>query len=141
MSPAILFVLLSFAPLFSPAQGPTAVTASSAQKATIVFFREKHTVGSGLRPSVYLDGMEVERLSNGRWFSIEVEPGKHELGSSAKHEPHTIIEIEPGEIAYVQMIIATGTWRGGGRLLQVDPKQAEGVMRKLKPLHGDENQQ
>jgi len=30
---------------------------------TIIFFRESHITGSGLRPSVYVDGRDVGRLS------------------------------------------------------------------------------
>jgi len=45
-----------------------------------------------------------------------------------------------GETTYVQMIITTGTWRGAGRLLQVDPREAEERIAKLKPLHGNEGE-
>jgi len=33
------------------------------------------------------------------------------------------------------MVILTGNWRAGGRLLQVDAGEAQKVMAKLKPLH------
>jgi hypothetical protein len=102
---------------------------------TIVFFREAHFTGSALKPSIYVDGKEVDRLANGRWFSVHAESGKHELQSSAKNEPATVIETRPGETTYVQMVILTGNWRGGGRLLQVDSGEAQKVIGKLKPLH------
>jgi len=35
----------------------------------------------------------------------------------------------------VQMVVVTGNWRGGGRLLQVDAAEAQKVITKLKPLH------
>ena len=76
----------------------------------------------------------MNRLSNGRWFLLKVEPGKHKLQSSAKNEPATIVEVAAGETAYVQMVILTGNWRGGGRLLTVDPKEAQQQVAKLKPL-------
>jgi hypothetical protein len=103
-------------------------------RATIIFFREGHFTGSALKPSVYVDGKEVNRLANGRWFSVEVEPGKHNLGSSAKNEPATVIDLAPNESAYVEMVITMGTWRGGGRLITVDPGEAEAKVRKLKPI-------
>ncbi len=105
-------------------------------KATIIFFREGHFAGSALKPSVYVDGKEINRLANGRWFSVEVEPGKHNLGSSAQNEPATVIDLAPNETAYVEMIITMGTWRGGGRLITVDPGEAEAKVRKLKPITG-----
>ena len=91
--------------------------------------------GSALKPSIYLDGKELDRLVNGRWFSVHTAPGKHQLQSSAKNEPATAIETVAGQTTYVQMVILMGTWRGGGRLLQVDADQAQKVIAKLKPLH------
>jgi len=105
---------------------------------TIIFFRESHITGSGLRPSVYVDGRDVGRLSNGRWFSYSVEPGKHKLESSAKHQPATVIKTAPGETIYVQMVTVAGVWRGGGRLLQVDGEDAQKIIAKLKPNEKDE---
>jgi len=43
---------------------------------TIVFFREHHYTGSALKPSIYVDGKETDRLANGHWFSVHAEPGK-----------------------------------------------------------------
>jgi hypothetical protein len=114
---------------------PAQPDADKSKDTTIVFFREGHFTGSALKPSIFVDGKEVDRLANGRWFSVHAEPGKHELQSSAKNEPATVIETVAGQTTYVQMVILTGTWRGGGRLLQVDPADAQKVIAKLKPLH------
>ncbi len=130
------FVLAGLLPAVSLSQEGSAPPAKD--KATVVFFREAHYAGSALRPSVYVDGKEVDRLLNGRWFSVEIEPGKHELGSSAKHEAHTLIQPAAGETVYIQMVVVPGTWRGAGRLLQVDPDEAREIIAKLKPLHGEE---
>jgi hypothetical protein len=105
------------------------------QDSTIIFFRESHFAGSALKPSIFVDGKEMDRLANGRWFSVHADPGKHQLQSSAKNEPATVIETAAGETTYVQMVILTGNWRGGGRLLQVDAGDAQKVIAKLKPLH------
>ena len=117
------------------AQAPTDVAKPSPNSAqsdvdkgkdsTIVFFREHHFTGSALKPSIFVDGKEMDRLINGRWFSVHAEPGKHQLQSSAKNEPATVIETVAGETTYVQMVILTGNWRGGGRLLQVDAERSK----------------
>ena len=126
----------------NPAAAPTAVEAKlavdpskDAKDSTIVFFREGHFAGSALKPSIFLDGKELDRLANGRWFSVQATPGKHDLQSSAKNEPATAIETVAGQTTYVQMIVVVGTWRGAGRLLQVAPADAQKVVAKLKPLH------
>jgi hypothetical protein len=46
-----------------------------------------------------------------------------------------VIETVAGGTTYVQMVILTVNWRGGGRLLQVDAGDAQKVIAKLKPLH------
>lgn len=107
----------------------------AANDSTITFFRESHYVGSALKPSIYLDGKELDRLENGRWFSVHAAPGKHELQSSAKNQPATVIETKAGETTYVQMVIVSGNWRGGGRLMEVDSDGAQKILAKLKPLH------
>ena len=117
-----------------PSPNSASPDVDKAKDSTIIFFRESHFTGSALKPSIYLDSKETDRLANGRWFSVHTEPGKHQLQSSAKNEPATVIETVPGGTVYVQLVILTGTWRGGGRLLQVDPGDAQKVIAKLKPL-------
>ena len=123
------------APATTPAPVEVRLEVDKDKDTTIVFFRESHFTGSALKPSIYLDGKEVDRLSNGRWFAAHTGPGKHQLQSSAKNQPATVIETKPGETAYVQMVVVSGNWRGGGRLLQVDAADAQKVIAKLKPLH------
>jgi Protein of unknown function (DUF2846) len=118
-----------------PSPNPAQFDVDKGKDSTIVFFREHHYTGSALKPSIFLDGKEMDRLTNGRWFSVHAEPGKHQLQSSAKNEPATVIETVAGETTYVQMVILMGNWRGGGRLLQVDAGEAQKVIAKLKPLH------
>lgn len=119
----------------APVEAAKPSDADKSKASTIVFFREGHFTGAALKPSIYLDGKEIDRLANGRWFSVQTEPGKHQLQSSAKNEPATVVETAAGQTTYVQMVILTGTWRGGGRLLQVDAAEAQKVITKLKPLH------
>ena len=143
-------ILFTFSALFSAnaqQQSPTSTNATTpapveaklevdkGKDSTIVFFREQHFAGSALKPSIYLDSNELDRLANGRWFAVHVVPGKHELQSSAKHEPATVVETKAGETTYIQMIVVTGNWRGAGRLLQVDSGDAQKAITKLKPLH------
>ena len=119
----------------TPAPVEVRLDVDNSKDSTIVFFREAHFTGSALKPSIYVDGKEADRLVNGRWFSVHAEPGKHELQSSAKNQLATVIETKAGETTYVQMVIVTGNWRGGGRLMQVDSTDAQKVIAKLKPLH------
>ena len=118
-----------------PAPNSAQPDVDKGKDSTIVFFRENRFTGSALKPSIFVDGKEIDRLANGRWVSVHAEAGKHQLQSSAKNEPATVIETVAGQTTYVQMVILTGNWRGGGRLLQVDAGDAQKVIAKLKPLH------
>jgi len=106
-------------------------TTAAPTAGTVIFYREGHFTGSALKPSIYLDGKELARLKNGTYFTVQVEPGKHEVGSSAKHEPDLAIDVKPGETSYVQMIVVTGTWRGAGRLVPVPPDDGKTAVSKL----------
>jgi hypothetical protein len=121
--------------LGSETKTPQANQTEKENDCTIIFFREGHYNGAALKPSIFLDGKEQDRLASGRWFSVHTGPGKHELQSSAKNEPSTVIEMKAGETIYVQMVIVNGTWRGAGRLMQVTASDAKEVIAKLKPLH------
>lgn len=127
----VVLSLLAFSPaLFAQQQA----AAPASGNTSIVFFREGHYMGRALKPSVYVDGKQVARLENGRWFTMPIAPGKHEVSSSAKHEAATVVEVSAGETSYVQMVITTGNWRGSGRLIEVDSAEAKDKIAKLKPL-------
>lgn len=115
--------------------GPDKPKVEKSSECTIIFFREGHVNGAALKPSIYLDGKELDRLANGRWLSVHTGAGKHDIQSSAKKEPATVIEVKEGETVYVQMVIVNGTWRGAGRLMQVNDADAQKVIAQLKPLH------
>ena len=99
----------------------------------VVFYRPKRFIGSGLTPSVYVDGQQVARLDNGRYFSLPLSPGKHEITSSMKHAP-LVIDVRNNDTVYLEMIILAGNWRGGGRFIPAPSKDAIAVIKKIKPL-------
>lgn len=108
----------------APDQGPDAL---------VVFYRPKRFMGSGLTPSVYMDGNELARLDNGRFFSIRLTPGKHQVSSSMKHPPLDV-EVKSGETVYLEMVILSGNWRGGGRFVPAPTDDALAAIGKLKSL-------
>jgi Protein of unknown function (DUF2846) len=111
----------------------TDVTANKDATATLVFYRPKRFYGSGLTPSVFVNGEEVARMDNGRYFVLAVKPGTIKLSSSMKHDP-TPTEVTAGKVQYFEMAILTGTWKGGGRLIPTSAADAQEALKKLKPL-------
>ncbi len=138
----ILFTLFFTAcPWFAATPSHTTVAAATsfqqpaqASRSLIVFLRPKRFFGSGLTPSIYLDGRQLARLDNGRYFSVRAAPGKHKLESSMKHTPPLEIEVKDGDVSYIEMAILAGTWRGGGRLIPDGAAEAKAELAKLKPL-------
>jgi hypothetical protein len=108
-----------------------------AQDGTVVVYRPGKFTGSALKPSVYVDGSQAARLGNGRYVSLQLSPGKHNLESSMKAAALEV-EVKPNETVYLEMVILTGNWRGGGRLIPVAQDEAKIALAKLKPT--DEKQ-
>jgi len=122
-----LLLVLSLAAVLSGA-------AFAQDSATLVLYRPKRFMGSGLTPSVYVDGKQVARLDNGRFFSVKVDPGKHVVESSMKSHAGLELDLKPREVTYLEMVILAGNWRGGGRLIPTPAEDAKVAMKKLKPL-------
>lgn len=120
---AIQRLPLVFLLLFVPISGWT-------EEVTI--YRVKKFTGSALKPSVYVDGRQVARLQNGRYFTMNLAPGHHVLSSTAK-AADLEFDIKPGEKHYIEMIIVSGTWRGGGRFVPVSENDGKAAIQKLKP--------
>jgi hypothetical protein len=111
-----------------------------AQDGTVIVYRVGKFTGSALKPSIYVDGNQLARLANGRYVSLRLAPGKHQFDSSMKKEPPVEVEVKPNETAYLEMVILTGTWRGGGRLIPVAPEDGKNALVKLKPMDGTQAQ-
>lgn len=102
-------------------------------QALLVFYRPKHFYGYGNTPSVYLDGHQIARLDNGRYFSIRVEPGIYSIESNAKRSPLRV-QLKKGAAAYLEMSIVQRTWSAAGVFVVAEQDYALPIIRKLKPL-------
>ena len=142
MKAIAIFVLLSVfavgavcqtpAPAGGTATKPEAKAAAQ-QTATLVFYRPKRFYGSGLTPSIYVNGDEIARMDNGRFFILAVKPGTLRIASSMKQDPLEV-EAKAGKTEFMEMAIMTGTWKGGGRLIPTAAGDAKEALKKLKPL-------
>ncbi len=124
----------------NPSDGLPDVSGSAAQPSPggandclLVFFRPARFVGSAIRPSVYVDGQQIARLENGRYFSLPVTSGKHQVTSTMKRVPLDL-ELKPNEIVYLEMAIIPGTWHADGRLIPAVAAEATTTIAKSKRL-------
>ena len=121
-------------PASSDASETASQPAGSADDCLIVFFRPQRFVGSALKPPVYVDGQQIARLDNGRYFSLRVSSGKHQINSSSK-QALLDLDLKPDEAVYLEMAIIPGTWRAGGRMIPAATSVAIPTIAKLKPLN------
>jgi hypothetical protein len=128
---------------FAHAQQPQAATTTPPQAsqptdspATIYIYRYKQFVGSALTPSVYCDDGELARMENGRFFVAKFSAGEHIFHSNDK-QAGIDLDLKPGQDYYIRLEIATGAWKGHGRLILVAPEQGSYEIKNLKPLDRD----
>ena len=117
---AFLMAVVLSAPGFVAAQssGAAAKTDAKASKATVYVYRYKQFVGSALSPSVWCDETELARMENGRYFTVTLDPGKHNFSSNDK-QSGIELDAKAGQEYFVRVEIATGMMKGHGRLLLV----------------------
>ncbi len=106
-----------------------------ATTATVYVYRYKQYVGSALSPSVYCDEVQLARMDNGRYFSVAVAPGKHAFRSNDK-QSGLELDMKAGQTYFIRVEIATGFWKGHGRLIHMTSEQGsyELKSKKLQPL-------
>jgi hypothetical protein len=104
-------------------------------KATVYVYRYKQFVGGALAPSVYCDETELARMENGRYFTVKLDPGKHNFRSNDK-QSGTELDMKAGQEYFLRVEIATGFAKGHGRLVLMSPEQGGYELKssKLKPL-------
>ena len=104
-------------------------------KATVYVYRYKQFVGGALAPSVYCDETKLARMENGRYFTVKVDPGKHNFRSNDK-QSGTELDVKAGQEYFLRVEIATGFAKGHGRLVLMPAEQGGYELKssKLKPL-------
>jgi hypothetical protein len=132
-------LIFCFTCLAAIAQEPAAdsqkATDAKASKTTVYVYRYKQFVGGALAPSVYCDETELARMENGRYFTVKLDPGKHNFRSNDK-QSGTELDMKAGQEYFLRVEIATGFAKGHGRLVLMSPEQGGYELKssKLKPL-------
>jgi hypothetical protein len=129
---AILCLSILFAAAVCHAQD----AAVHSSKARIYFYRIKQFAGSALEPSVYCDEKELARMDNGRYFAVDLEPGKHTCRMGDKQTGFEV-DLKANEEYYAKITIDPGVFKGHGRLLLLQKEQGAFELKKVKPLGAD----
>jgi hypothetical protein len=118
------------APASAPAATPAPVAAAAATEATlgkpaagkgqVVFFRPSKFVGMAIGFKVREGETELGKLGNGNFFVIDVEPGAHEYVVHSEAKDILPLEIDAGEVYYVEGGIGMGVMVGRPNLSPSD---------------------
>jgi hypothetical protein len=133
LSTLLLTGLLAFAQ--APANSATPAVGGQASKATVYVYRYKQFVGSALEPSVYCDDAQLARMSNGRYFTVKVDPGKHTFTSNDK-QSGIELDAKAGQEYFMRVELVPGMMKGHGRLILMSAEQGAYELKsdKLKPI-------
>jgi hypothetical protein len=101
-------------------------------KAILLFYRESRFMGGGLRPSIYVDNIEVAWLSSGSYFKVAVTPGDHVIYADEKDDALTF-PTEPGKTYYFRVGIRAGLFKGHGKLEPVSEEAGAKEFEGWKP--------
>jgi hypothetical protein len=136
---AIAALLLVPLAAISQDKAPAATPASDATAAgtgTVVFFRESKFVGGGMRYKVRENGIELCKLSNGSYCSVQVATGKHSYEVHSEAKDVLTLEVESGETYYVQGSLSVGVLAGHPNLAPSSKEAFEALKAKLKDNTG-----
>lgn len=114
------------------AQPAAPVAAPSGDMGTVVFFRESKFVGGAVGFKVREGDVELGKLSNGSYFSVQVPSGPHAYTVHSEAKDVLNIEVERGEIYYVQGSISMGVLVGRPNLAPSDAATFAALKDKLK---------
>jgi len=129
---AILPFLLSFT--FSK----DVVPPSNEDKATIVFYRKGQFAGALQNYNVYVNGMKLCKISNGKFFKYQISPGEIYLTSKAggvevfKKKENFSMDVEAGETYYIECNLKRSLTRYRMEFTEVTANTAKKMMSKLE---------
>lgn len=124
-APAAAVSAVAFAPgeLGKPAPG----------KGQVVFFRQSKLMGAALSFKVREKDVELGKLSNGVYFVLDFDPGLHEFVVHSEVKDVTPIEVEAGEVYYLQFGISVGLLAGRPNLTPSTQEAFDAIAGKMKP--------
>jgi Protein of unknown function (DUF2846) len=101
--------------------------------AALYFYRRKEFASRNLQPSVYIDGTEIARMDDGRFFIVKIEPGKHTI-TVDKGLSGAAIDAKAGKRYFFKTSIVAGMWKAHGEITFIQKEQGLLEIGTVKPL-------
>ena len=112
-------------------QPSQAITADAAT-GLIYFFRESAFTGGGISYFIFEDDKKIGLLKSGTYFVHKSAPGKHSYLAETEARAAVTLDIQPGQIYYVEGGVGMGMWAGRPQLTEVTRPVAEKLLPGLK---------
>ncbi len=117
----------------APDAASAAIGTPEPGKALVVFFRPSAFKGAAIGFIVREGETELGKLRNANFFTLQVEPGKHEYTVHSEAKDVTTIEAEEGETYFLSGEINMGFMAGRPNLSPSDLTAFRTAFPKLKP--------
>lgn len=119
-----------------PAEEAGTEPKSASEQVTIFIYRPKKIIAKALEPSVFVDGTELARMDNGRYFALKLPPGKHIVHLTDEKKGYAV-DMGPGQAYFFRIGIEAGMWKGKGKITLDDPERAIAEIKKIKFIDQD----
>jgi hypothetical protein len=117
---------------------PAAASADAA-KATVIFYRPSKFVGGAVGFIVREGTTELGKLRSGKYFILQVTPGKHTYVVHSEAKDELTIDADAGETYYIEGEIGVGVLVGHPHIKPSDQATFEAIKGKLtlvQPITG-----
>jgi hypothetical protein len=118
------------------AAAAVAAAPADASTGTVVFFREKKFAGAAISYKVRENGVEICKLKNGSYCTVQAPTGKHEYVVHSEAKDVLTLEVESGETYYVVGAISVGFLAGRPNLSPSAQTTFDAMKAKLKDNTG-----
>jgi len=115
----------------APTDSTTAAESAAARSVTVFIYRPEKFMGYQKEPSVFCDGVKLVRMDNGRYFVLQLTPGKHIVHLTDKKKGYSI-DMGAGQTFYFRVGIESTLWADRGKLTLEDADKALPEIKKLK---------
>lgn len=117
--------------------------AQNEDKAKVIFMRETGFTGSGIACTIYMNGEDIFKLSNNRYFEMDIDEGNYNfsvsLGMASKKKGEELIKIkaEKNNTYYFQVKIQSGVITSKVYLEEITKNTFENKVGGLKKSEKD----
>lgn len=115
----------------APSSAAAAIPPPPAGSATVVFYRPSRFLGAGVGFIVREGQTELGKLRNGKFFVVQVTPGKHTYEVHSEATDKLTIDADAGEIYYIEGEVGVGVLVGHPHIKPSDKATFEQNRAKL----------